>query len=107
MKRLSLEVGQQASPDAFEKLAKDAGFTGSFVKKMGDFAGKMFACFDSEDAQYLEVNPVVLREQDMNLSRDAVTAAARWRCEVSAPRLELCLLRQLRPCLFQDTKWKS
>ena len=29
VKRLSLEIGQQASPDAFEKLAKDAGFTGS------------------------------------------------------------------------------
>ena len=74
VKRLSLEIGQQASPDAFEKLAKDAGFTGSLTKKMGDFAGKMFACFDSEDAQYLEVNPVVLREQDHELiALDAVT----------------------------------
>src|SRR6476660_892490 len=74
VKRLSLEIGQQASPDAFEKLAKDAGFTGSLAKKMGDFAGKMFACFDSEDAQYLEVNPVVLREQDHELiALDAVT----------------------------------
>jgi ATP-citrate lyase beta-subunit len=74
VKRLSLEIGQQASPDAFEKLAKDAGFTGPLAKKMGDFAGKMFACFDSEDAQYLEVNPVVLREQDHELiALDAVT----------------------------------
>jgi ATP-citrate lyase beta-subunit len=74
VKRLSLEIGQQASPDAFEKLAKDAGFTGSLTKKMGDFAGKMFACFDSEDAQYIEVNPVVLREQDHELiALDAVT----------------------------------
>ena len=74
VKRLSLEIGQQASPDAFEKLAKDAGFTGSLTKKMGDFASKMFACFDSEDAQYLEVNPVVLREQDHELiALDAVT----------------------------------
>jgi ATP-citrate lyase beta-subunit len=74
VKRLSLEIGQQAPPDAFEKLAKDAGFTGPLAKKMGDFAGKMFACFDSEDAQYLEVNPVVLREQDHELiALDAVT----------------------------------
>jgi ATP-citrate lyase beta-subunit len=72
--RLALEVGQQPSEDALEKLAKDAGFTGSLLKKMTEFAGKLFICFDSEDAQYLEVNPVVLREQDSELiALDAVT----------------------------------
>jgi ATP-citrate lyase beta-subunit len=72
--RLALEVGQQPSADALERLAKDAGFSGSLLKKMTDFAGKMFTCFDSEDAQYLEVNPVVLREQDNELiALDAVT----------------------------------
>src|SRR5467141_151052 len=72
--RLALEVGQQPSADALERLAKDAGFTGSLLKKMTDFAGKMFTCFDSEDAQYLEVNPVVLREQDSELiALDGVT----------------------------------
>jgi len=74
VKRLALEVGEQPSADALEKLAKDAGFTGSLLKKMTDFAGKMFVCFDREDAQYLEVNPVVLREQDSELiALDAVT----------------------------------
>ena len=74
VKRLALEVGQQPSADALEKLAKDAGFTGQLLKKMTDFAGKMFTCFDSEDAQYLEVNPVVLLEQDSELiALDAVT----------------------------------
>ena len=74
VKRLALEVGQQPSADVIEKLAKDAGFTGLLLKKMADFAGKMFTCFDSEDAQYLEVNPVVLREQDRELiALDAVT----------------------------------
>jgi ATP-citrate lyase beta-subunit len=74
VKRLAVEVGQQPSEDAIERLAKDAGFTGSLVKKMAEFAGKMFTCFDSEDAQYLEVNPVVLREQDSELiALDAVT----------------------------------
>ena len=74
VKRLALEVGQQPSADALEKLAKDAGFTGPLLKKMADFAGKMFTCFDSEDAQYLEVNPVVLREQvSVLIALDAVT----------------------------------
>lgn len=74
VKRLCLEVGQTPSPDALEKLSKDAGFTGALTKKMADFAGKMFTCFDSEDAQYLEVNPVVVRESDGELvALDAVT----------------------------------
>ena len=41
---------------------------------MAAFAGKLFACFDSEDAQYLEVNPVVARQSDGELiALDAVT----------------------------------
>jgi ATP-citrate lyase beta-subunit len=74
VKRLSVEIGEQPSEAALEKLAKDAGFSGSLLKKMADFAGKMFTCFDSEDAQYLEVNPVVLREHEHELiALDAVT----------------------------------
>jgi ATP-citrate lyase beta-subunit len=66
VKRLCLEVGQHPTPESLEKLAKDAGFA--------DFAGKMFTCFDNEDAQYLEVNPVVTRESDGELvALDAVT----------------------------------
>jgi ATP-citrate lyase beta-subunit len=74
VKRLCLEVGQQPTPEALEKLVKDAGFTGPLVKKMADFAAKMFTCFDNEDSQYLEVNPVVTRESDGELvALDAVT----------------------------------
>jgi len=74
VKRLAVEVGQQPSEEALERLAKDAGFTGSLLKKMAEFAGKMFTCFDSEDAQYLEVNPVVVREHEHDLiALDAVT----------------------------------
>jgi len=74
VKRLAVEIAEQPSEAALEKLAKDAGFTGSLLKKMADFAGKLFTCFDSEDAQYLEVNPVVLREHESELiALDAVT----------------------------------
>ncbi|MCP9460644.1 MAG: ATP citrate lyase [Nitrospira sp.] len=74
VKRLSVEVGQQPALEALEKVVKEAGFTGPLVKRMADFAGKLFACFDNEDAQYLEVNPVVARESDGELvALDAVT----------------------------------
>lgn len=74
VKRLCLDVGQQPTSDGLETLAKEAGFTGALAKKMAEFASKMFTCFDSEDAQYLEVNPVVTRESDGELvALDAVT----------------------------------
>jgi ATP-citrate lyase beta-subunit len=74
VKRLPVDVGATPSAEALEKLAKEAGFSGPLAKKMAGFAGKMFACFDSEDAQYLEVNPVVARESDGELvALDAVT----------------------------------
>jgi ATP-citrate lyase beta-subunit len=74
VKKLPVEIGEKPSNEALEKLATEAGFSGALVKKVADFAGKMFACFDNEDAQYLEVNPVVLRESDGSLvALDAVT----------------------------------
>ncbi len=83
VKKLAVVVGDTPSPDALEKLAKDAGFSKDLAKQVADFAGKLFACFDNEDAQYLEVNPVVVRESDGQLvALDAVTlldADARFR----------------------------
>ena len=74
VRKLPVEVGAEPTREELEKLAKDAGFTGALVAQMADFAGKMFACYDSEDAQYLEVNPVVAREADGQLvALDAVT----------------------------------
>ena len=41
---------------------------------MGEFLHKLFICFDNEDAQYLEVNPIVVRENTGELvALDAVT----------------------------------
>jgi len=83
VKKLAVVVGDTPPHDALEKLAKEAGFSKDLAKKVADFAGKLFACFDNEDAQYLEVNPVVVRESDGELvALDAVTlldADARFR----------------------------
>lgn len=74
VKRLAVQVGETPAPAALEKLATEAGFSGPLAKKMGEFCGKLFSCFDNEDAQYLEVNPVVVRERDGELvALDAVT----------------------------------
>jgi ATP-citrate lyase beta-subunit len=74
VKKLRLEISDQPSQQALEKLAKEAGFSGAVARKVAAFAGKLFTCFDSEDAQYLEVNPVVARQSDGELiALDAVT----------------------------------
>lgn len=74
VKRLSLDVGQAPSSEQLVQLAKEAGFSDPLTAKMAEFAGKLFACFDNEDAQYLEVNPVVVRQGDGALvALDAVT----------------------------------
>ena len=74
VKKLHVAIGETPSREALEKLTKEAGFSGDLVKKMAEFAKKLFACFDNEDAQYLEVNPVVARESDGELvALDAVT----------------------------------
>ena len=74
VKKLHVAVGGTPSREALEKLAKEAGFSGDLAKKVAEFAKKLFACFDNEDGQYLEVNPVVAREGDGELiALDAVT----------------------------------
>ncbi len=74
VKRLPVEVGDIPPGEALEALAKEAQFSGPMINKVAGFAGKLFACFDNEDAQYLEVNPVVVRESDGELvALDAVT----------------------------------
>lgn len=74
VKKLPVEVGDSPSGEALGALAKEAQFSGPMINKLAGFAGKLFACFDNEDAQYLEVNPVVVRESDGELvALDAVT----------------------------------
>jgi ATP-citrate lyase beta-subunit len=74
VKRLGVEIGGAPTADGLVKLAKDAGFGGPLAERVAAFAQKLFTCFDNEDAQYLEVNPVVAREGDGELvALDAVT----------------------------------
>ena len=73
VKHISIETGETLSDSAVSALVKDAGFSGDTAAKMSEFLKKLYACFDNEDAQYLEVNPVVLSAQGELVALDAVT----------------------------------
>ena len=71
---LSVEVGDTPSRRALKNLARKAGFSGDLTGKIADFTEKLFAAYDSEDAQYVEVNPLVQRSMDGTLvALDVVT----------------------------------
>ena len=73
VKRILVEIGEGPSDAALAGLAKDAGFSGDTAKKMSEFLKKLFTCFDNEDAQYLEINPVVQNGAGDLVALDAVT----------------------------------
>jgi ATP-citrate lyase beta-subunit len=83
VKKLAVLIGETPTKDQLTNLAKQAGFGSDLVPRVADFAAKLYQCFDGEDAQYLEINPLVRRAGDGELvALDAVTlldADARFR----------------------------
>ncbi|MGD9853210.1 MAG: ATP citrate lyase citrate-binding domain-containing protein [Nitrospirales bacterium] len=73
VQKITVEIGDAPSDIALSKLAKDAGFAGDTASKMAEFLKKLFTCFDNEDAQYMEINPVVLDTKGNLVALDAVT----------------------------------
>ena len=73
VKRILVDIGESPSDAELSKLAKDAGFTGDTAAKMAEFLKKLYTCFDNEDAQYLEINPVVQDSSGNLVALDAVT----------------------------------
>ncbi len=73
VKKLSVEIGESPSDAQLSALAKDAGFSGDTATKMAEFLKKLYICFDNEDAQYLEINPVVQNSNGHLVALDAVT----------------------------------
>lgn len=72
VKRLAVPVGENPDQKSLEKLAKDAGFAKDLAPKVADVALKLFQCYDQEDGQYLEVNPLGLRSDKTLTALDAV-----------------------------------
>jgi len=73
VKKLEVEIGDAPTDAQLGKLSKDAGFSGDTAKKMAEFLKKLYICFDNEDAQYLEINPVVQNSNGDLVALDAVT----------------------------------
>ena len=82
IKRTSVEVGDQPSIEQLEKLAKESGFKGDMTGKVAQFAKKLFDCYEQEDGQYLEINPLSVTTDGELIALDMVTmldADARFR----------------------------
>ena len=73
VKRILVDIGEAPTDAVLSSLVKEAGFSGDTATKMAEFLKKLFACFDNEDAQYLEINPVVKNAEGDLVALDAVT----------------------------------
>ena len=82
VQHVTIEIGEPAPKTAIEAAAKKAGFSRDLAPKIVEFAQKLYQCYDQEDAQYLEINPLVLDARGDLVALDAVTlldADARFR----------------------------
>ncbi|HXZ26201.1 MAG TPA: ATP citrate lyase citrate-binding domain-containing protein [Nitrospiria bacterium] len=71
--RLFVPVGTTPQPAELKKLVKSAGFSSDLVDPVAEFLAKLYECYDQEDGQYLEINPLTRRTGDRQLvALDAV-----------------------------------
>ncbi|MDH5543350.1 MAG: ATP citrate lyase [Nitrospinota bacterium] len=74
IKRTFVVVGEKPTADQLKKLAKEAGFKADLIDKVAEFALKFFECYDNEDGQYIEINPLIVNPKNGELTAlDAVT----------------------------------
>ncbi|RMH03349.1 MAG: ATP citrate lyase [Nitrospirae bacterium] len=73
VRRISVEVGEFPTNEALRAVVNEAGFSGPIAEKMVEFTAKLYRCFDNEDAQYLEINPVAQRADGELIALDVVT----------------------------------
>ena len=73
IRRISVEIGKSPSVEELEGLASQAGFKAGMAGKVAQFARKLFECYDREDGQYLEINPLSVTEDGELIALDMVT----------------------------------
>jgi ATP-citrate lyase beta-subunit len=73
VKRLFIPLDETPSIESLTEVALDAGFEGEIAERVGKIASRLILCFDNEDAQSIEINPLVIRKSDMRFAAlDAV-----------------------------------
>ncbi|TCD47399.1 ATP citrate lyase citrate-binding domain-containing protein [Chlorobium sp. N1] len=73
VKRLFIPLDETPSIEKLTETAKEAGFVGEVAERVGKIASRLILCFDNEDAQSIEINPLVIRKSDMRFAAlDAV-----------------------------------
>jgi ATP-citrate lyase beta-subunit len=73
VKRLFIGIDENPSIERLTELAVDAGFEGEIAERVGKICSRLVLCFDNEDAQSIEINPLVIRKSDMRFAAlDAV-----------------------------------
>ncbi len=72
--RTFITIGEKSTNKQLIDCAEKAGFSGPLAEKMAAFAHSLFDCYDNEDGQYVEINPLVLEKKSGELvALDAVT----------------------------------
>jgi len=74
VKRITFDIDEEPSKAQLVALATDAGFEeGEIAERVAKIAGRLVLCHDNEDAQNIEINPLVIRKSDMRFAAlDAV-----------------------------------
>ncbi|NTV01378.1 MAG: ATP citrate lyase [Chlorobiaceae bacterium] len=73
VKRMFIELDENPSIERLTELAVEAGFEGEIAERVAKISSRLILCFDNEDAQSIEINPLVIRKSDMRFAAlDAV-----------------------------------
>lgn len=73
VKRLPIEIEDSPTKEQLIDLAHSAGFEGEIADRIAKIASRLFLCYENEDAQSIEINPLVIRKSDMRFAAlDAV-----------------------------------
>jgi ATP-citrate lyase beta-subunit len=73
VRRIQIPLDENPSIERLTELAVEAGFEGEIAERVGKICSRLVLCFDNEDAQSIEINPLVIRKSDMRFAAlDAV-----------------------------------
>ncbi|MBN1929788.1 MAG: acetate--CoA ligase family protein [Chlorobiaceae bacterium] len=73
VRRIQIPLDENPTIEQLTELALNAGFEGEIAERVGKICSRLILCFDNEDAQSIEINPLVIRKSDMRFAAlDAV-----------------------------------